>query len=281
MSTAILAGKTCQLRLERPLIMGVLNVTPDSFYDGGRYRSLDQILSRARTMAAEGADLIDIGGESTRPGSAAVPLQEELDRVVPVIEALHGELALPLSIDTNKSVVAEAAVAAGAEFVNDISGLRFDPAMAATVAASGAGVFLMHTSDRPERMQQHTRYDDLLGDVAAYLRASLALAVAAGIPLEKIALDPGIGFGKSVAGNLEILRHLERLTSLDRPLLLGTSRKSFIGQVLGHADPSQRLAGSLATVALGVAKGAMIFRVHDVAASRDTALMAWAICRQA
>lgn len=275
----LLAGRSCRLLLDRPHIMGVINVTPDSFYDGGRYRVLDRALARGAALAAAGADLLDVGGESTRPGAAAVSEQEELDRVLPAIEALRRELPLPLSVDTNKSGVAAAAVAAGAEFVNDVSGLRFDARMAETVAASGAGVFLMHTSARPEQMQQQTDYVDLLGSIRGYLRASLDLALAAGVPPEKIALDPGIGFGKTVAGNLEILRRLDRLAELGRPLLLGTSRKSFIGRVLGQPDPAQRLAGTLATVALGVANGALLFRVHDVAPAREAALMAWAICR--
>jgi dihydropteroate synthase len=276
-----LRGRSCQLELDRPRIMGILNVTPDSFSDGGAYQSLDRALMRARQMAYEGADLIDVGGESTRPGAGAVSVQEELDRVLPVLEALAGEIGIPLSIDTNKSEVARAAVAAGAEFVNDISGLMFDPAMAAAVAESGAGLFVMHTRGRPERMQLDTRYADLLGEVLGSLRKSLRIAMSAGVAEDKIAIDPGIGFGKDLDGNLELLRRLAELTGLGRPILLGTSRKSFIGRILGQDDPRQRLAGSLATVALGVAGGASIFRVHDVASSREAALTAWAVCHPA
>jgi dihydropteroate synthase len=274
-----LSGRSCRLSLGRPLIMGILNVTPDSFSDGGRYQSLDAAVRRGLELAAEGADLIDVGGESTRPGAAAISAQEEMDRVAPVIEALRRELALPLSVDTSKAAVARAAMTAGAEFINDISGLRFDPEMAATAATTGAGLFLMHTRGRPEQMQQDTKYADLLGAVIDYLRDALQQAVAAGVSEEKLAVDPGIGFGKSVEGNLELLRRLPELLSLGRPVLLGTSRKGFIGRVVGQAVPEQRFAGTLATVALGVARGAHIFRVHDVRSAREAALMAWAVCR--
>ena len=273
-----LNGRTCRLELDRPRIMGILNVTPDSFSDGGVYLSPERAIERAMLMADEGADLIDIGGESSRPGAAAISIQEELDRVLPVLEGLAGEIGIPLSIDTSKSAVASSAVAAGAEFVNDISGLQFDPDMAAVVAESGAGLFVMHTRGRPAQMQANTGYSDLLGEVAGCLRESLEMALRAGVAVEKLAVDPGIGFGKDVAGNLELLRRLAELTCLGRPILLGTSRKSFIGRILGQDDPRQRLAGSLATVALGVAGGAQIFRVHDVAPSREAALIARAVC---
>jgi dihydropteroate synthase len=265
-----LAGRTRCLTLDRPRIMGVVNVTPDSFSDGGRFFS--------RERAAEGADHLDIGGERTRPGALRLTAQEQLDRVVPVVEALQRETDLPLSVDTTKASVAIVAVKAGAEFINDISGLRFDPEMPAAAAASGAGVFLMHTRGRPEEMQRNTSYRDLMGEVVEYLRDSLAMAVTAGIQVEKLSVDPGIGFGKSAEGNLEILRRLRELAVLGRPILLGTSRKSFIGRLLGQPDPAQRLAGTLATVALGVAGGAHIFRVHDVRAAREAALVAWAVC---
>lgn len=273
----VLRGRSCCLQLDRPRIMGVLNVTPDSFSDGGRFRSLDSGLRQGAALAAEGADLIDIGGESTRPGAPEVSPEEELDRVLPIIEALRRELDLPLSIDTSKSMVARAAITAGAEFVNDISGLQFDPEMARTVAESGAGLFVMHTRGRPETMQKDTRYPDLVGDVLASLDSSLDQARAAGIDEEKLAIDPGIGFGKSVEGNLEILRRLREFHSLGRPVLLGTSRKGFIGKVLGQSDPGERLYGTVATVALGVERGAQIFRVHDVRPAREAALMAWAV----
>jgi dihydropteroate synthase len=277
----VLVGRRCRLNLDRPLIMGILNVTPDSFSDGGRYDCLERALARGREMAEEGVDLIDVGGESTRPGAPAVSAEAELERVTPVIEALRRELGLPLSVDTNKAVVARAAVAAGADFINDISGLRFDAQMAAAAAESGAGLFLMHTRGRPGQMQQDTAYHDLVGEVIAYLRQSLAEALAAGVAEDKLAVDPGIGFGKSPEGNLEILRRLREFHSLGRPLLLGTSRKSFIGKVLAQPDPDRRLYGTLSTVALGVERGAKIFRVHDVRPAKEAALMAWAVCSEA
>jgi dihydropteroate synthase len=272
-------GRNCRIELDRPRLMGILNVTPDSFSDGGQFLAIDAALIQARRLATEGADLIDVGGESTRPGAPAVSEQEELDRVLPVIEALRREVPLPLSIDTTKAAVAQAAVTAGADFVNDISGLSFDPAMAATVAHSRAGLVIMHTRGAPATMQADTCYADLVGEVLASLRSGLGQASAAGIAAERIVVDPGIGFGKDVAGNLELLRRLAEFAVLARPLLLGTSRKSFIGRVLAQDDPQQRLAGTLATLALGVAAGARIFRVHDVAAARDAVLMAGAVCR--
>lgn len=274
-----LHGRDCCLVLDRPRIMGVLNLTPDSFSDGGRYQAADAAIRRALEMVKEGADIIDIGGESTRPGAQAVGVEEELQRVVPIIEALRRELDLPLSIDTSKSQVAKAAVDAGVGFINDISGLNFDPALAGVAAASGAGLFLMHTRGRPEVMQRHTLYSDLLGEVIASLRASLAQAETAGVARGKLAIDPGIGFGKDAAGNLQLLQRLREVQGLGCPVLLGTSRKSFIGKVLNQADPEQRLFGTLATVALGVERGAQIFRVHDVRAAREAALLAWAISR--
>jgi dihydropteroate synthase len=274
----VLAGRRCSLLLDRPHVVGILNVTPDSFSDGGRFFALEQALEQGLRMAAEGASLIDVGGESTRPGAGHVPEQEELDRVIPVIEALHRELDLPLSIDTTKSVVAREAVAAGAEFVNDISGLTFDRQMAQVVANSGAGLFVMHTSGRPDVMQRNTSYADVVKDVIAALRRSLDAAAAAGIGTDKTAVDPGIGFGKNLAGNLELLRRTADLTALGRPVMLGTSRKSFIGRVLAQDEPGERLAGTLATIALGYAGGARLFRVHDVAAARQAAVMAQAVC---
>lgn len=276
-----LLGRSCRIELDRPRLMGVLNITPDSFSDGGRYLSVAAALDQGRRLAAAGADLIDVGGESTRPGAAHVGLQQELDRVLPVLEALHCEVDVPLSIDTTKSTVARAAIAAGAEFVNDISGLTFDTAMAGAVAEAGAGLFVMHTRGRPATMQADTRYADLLAEVAAALRESVVMALAAGVAADRIAVDPGIGFGKDVAGNLELLRRLPELAARGRPILLGTSRKSFIGRVLGVEDPAARQAGTLATVALGVASGARLFRVHEIGPAREAALLAWAVCRGA
>jgi len=272
-----LLGRGCRLKLDRPQIMGVLNVTPDSFFDGGRYQGLDAALRQAEKLVAEGADLIDIGGESTRPGSAAVSVDEELERVVPVVERLAVNLDSPLSVDTTKSEVADAALQAGAHFINDISGLGFDPQIAEVVAGHRAGLFLMHTRGRPDRMQHDTRYADLPTEVAAYLAAALERARKAGVAGDRLAIDPGIGFGKDLAGNLLLLKRLPQLLQLGVPVLLGTSRKSFIGQLLGHADPADRLAGTLASVTVGVLNGAMLLRVHDVAPARDAALLAWAV----
>jgi len=272
----VLCGRECRLVLDRPRIMGVLNVTPDSFYDGGRYQGIDAALRQAERLVAEGADLLDIGGESTRPGAAAVGIVQELERVVPVVERLAG-IGVPLSIDTTKSEVAEASLRAGAHFINDVSGLGFDPRVAEVAASYQAGLFLMHTRGRPDRMQQDTRYDDLIAEVECFLAAALERARQAGVAAESLAIDPGIGFGKDLTGNLLLLRHLARLTRLGAPILLGTSRKSFIGQVLGKADPADRLAGTLASVAVGVLHGALLFRVHDVAPALDAAQLAWAI----
>jgi len=274
---AWLAGRDCRLDLSRPRLMGILNVTPDSFSDGGDYLAAERALRQGLRLLADGADLIDIGGESSRPGAAPVSQQEELDRVVPVIERLRNETDLPLSVDTTKSAVARAAILAGANYINDISGLRFDAGMAAVAAESGAGLFLMHTRGTPRDMQKQTAYADLLAEVTAYLRQGIDLALAAGVSPRALAVDPGIGFGKSVAGNLTLLRHLERLHELGYPVLLGTSRKSFIGRILDQDDPRRRLAGTLATLALAVDKGVQIFRVHDVRAARETLLVAWAI----
>ena len=273
-----LAGKATRLNLQVPCVVGILNVTPDSFSDGGRFSSIDSALEQGRRMAQEGAALIDVGGESTRPGAPSITVAEELDRVIPVIEALHRELALPLSIDTTKSAVAAAAVAAGVEFVNDISGLTYDSQMAEVVAKSGVGLFVMHTRGNPGTMQQNTQYGDIVEEVTFALSQSIANAEAVGIPTDKIAIDPGIGFGKDVAGNLELLRRIATLADLGRPIMLGTSRKSFIGRVLDQDDPADRLAGTLATVALGYAGGARLFRVHDVAAAHQATLMAQAVC---
>jgi dihydropteroate synthase len=277
----ILNGRSRSFVIDRPYIVGILNVTPDSFSDGGRFTALADALRQARQMAAEGVDWIDVGGESTRPDAAQVSEQEELDRVIPVVEALSRELDSPLSIDTTKSIIAREAVAAGVEFINDISGLNFDEKMAGVVAATGAGLFVMHTRGRPHIMQQDTRYDDIVADVLTSLRMSIEIAERHGVAREKIAIDPGIGFGKDVFGNLELLRRTAALTELGRPIMLGTSRKSFIGTVVRQTNPGERLAGTLATIALGYAGGARLFRVHDVAAACQAAMMAQAVCNGA
>jgi len=275
-----LCGRSVDLDLSSPRIMGILNITPDSFSDGGVYATVDEALRQAHQMVTEGVDLIDVGGESTRPGAPAVSAQLEMDRVLPVIEALRAELDVPLSLDTTKSEVARAGLACGIEFINDISGLVFDGNMADVVAEAGAGLFVMHTSGAPQVMQQRTSYADLVGEVTAGLATSLESARAAGIPAAKLAVDPGIGFGKSAEGNLTLLHRLPELLSLGHPILLGTSRKSFLGKVLRQDDPQRRGSGTLATVALGVQGGARLFRVHDVGPAREVALVAWSICNE-
>lgn len=265
------------ISLKRPVIMGILNSTPDSFSDGGRFVDCEDAVEKALQMEAEGADIIDVGGESTRPGALPVLPEEELKRVMPVIETLVGRLKCAISIDTWKSAVAVRALEAGAEIVNDISGLNFDPKMAAAVASGGAGVVLMHTRGTPDKMQQDTSYTDLMAEISDGLSASCATARNAGILDDHIALDPGIGFGKDAAGNLELLRRLSELSGLGLPILVGASRKSFIGKVLGRELTDDRIFGTSATVALSIANGASILRVHDVRAMRDVADMAHAI----
>lgn len=265
------------LSLRRPLIMGILNLTPDSFSDGGRFSDPGRAFEKALRMEAEGADIIDIGGESTRPGAAPVSSDEELGRVIPVIERLAGTLKCAISVDTWKSCVASRALIAGAEIINDISGFNFDPQMAAVAAASGAGVVLMHTRGRPEDMQHDTAYGDLMAEIITGLRASLARAREAGVSDGCIAIDPGIGFGKGAAGNLEMVRRLAELSGFGLPILSAPSRKSFIGKVLGRDDTDDRLFGTAAVVALSVSHGASILRVHDVRAMRDVADMAHAV----
>lgn len=264
----------------RACVMGILNVTPDSFSDGNRFFSVDRAVERALEMEGEGADIIDIGGESTRPFAPPVDEAEELRRVIPVIERLAGRLNIPISIDTYKATVAEKSLAAGAEIVNDISALTFDERMAEVVAAAGAGLVLMHTRARPSVMQTDTEYGSLTSEILATLRQSLARAEAAAVARERIVIDPGIGFGKSVAGNLEVLRRLGEFTSLGCPVMVGTSRKSFIGHLLGR-ETGERVFGTAATVAIALANGASIFRVHDVKEMRDVADMALALCRPA
>ncbi len=279
-SPGVLEGRDFTLRIDRPRIMGVLNMTPDSFSDGGRFREPSAALRHALQMIGEGADIIDVGGESTRPGAEEVSTQEELARTVPIIELLRRETDTAISIDTTKSEVARAAILAGANFINDISGLCFDTAMAEVAAETRAGLFLMHTRGRPRDMQKETRYEDLVGEVSSALQNSIDTARGAGIPESRLAIDPGIGFGKSFEGNLELLRRLSELRALGRPILLGTSRKGFLGVISGESDPAARLPGTLATIALGVAQGASIFRVHDVSAARQAADTAYAVCHE-
>lgn len=259
--------KSRLLDLSRPVVMGVLNVTPDSFSDGGRFALPEQAVAHALQMAGEGAALIDVGGESTRPGALPVQPAEELARVLPVIEALAARGAPPLSIDTTKPEVMTAAAAAGAELINDVRALLAPGALEAA-AASGCAVCLMHMQGEPRTMQAAPDYEDVVEAVYAFLSTRIEACVAAGIALERIAIDPGIGFGKTLAHNLSLIRHLDRLTALGVPLILGVSRKSMLGAVTGR-PVEQRLAGGLALAALAVAAGARIIRSHDVAATLD------------
>ena len=260
----------------RPLLMGVLNVTPDSFFDGGLYEGVAAAVSRAKDMVEEGADIIDIGAESSRPGSEPITETEELRRLMPILEAVHDAVSVPLSVDTTKSGVARRAIQAGAVIVNDISAMTFDPDMAHVVSESGAAVVLMHMQGVPCTMQRAPRYGDIVKEVHSFLTDCVQAAEAAGISRKQIILDPGIGFGKLLEHNLTLLARLKMLSDLDRPLLVGISRKGFIGQIL-HRSVEDRLFGTAAAVALAVREGAGILRVHDVAAMRDVVRTAAAI----
>ncbi len=260
----------------RPLIMGVLNVTPDSFSDGGRYVEVSAALNRAREMVREGVDIIDVGGESTRPGAEPVSLEEEMGRVIPVIEAIREELGVPVSVDTYKAEVARAALESGAVMVNDVSGLRFSPPMAQVVAQHQAYVVVMHMKGTPRDMQRNPHYEDVVGEVLTFFQERLEFLDAQGVSEERVLLDPGIGFGKRLEDNLTLIREIPRFLELGRPLLLGPSRKSFIGQVLG-LPVEDRLEGTLAVVAVAVYLGAAVVRVHDVAPARRVVDMAWAL----
>lgn len=264
---------------ERTLVMGVLNVTPDSFSDGGKFFSFDQAIAQAKQMISEGADMIDVGGESTRPGSESVSEAEELRRVIPVIERLAKEASIPLSIDTTKSAVARAALQAGAEIVNDISGLRFDPALAREAANANAGLILMHSRGTPKDMQQLPPVADIMTEVIGGLSESVAVAEQRGVARERIVIDPGIGFGKTVEQNLELIAKLDQIERAfpDLPIMIGTSRKSFLGKLLGGAPANERLHGTIASVVASVLKGAHIVRVHDVKATVEAVRVADAL----
>ena len=251
----------------RTYVMGVLNVTPDSFYDKGMFFDPKKAVRRALEMERDGADIIDVGGESTRPGAEDVSVDEELKRVIPVIRAISKRAKVAISVDTRKAKVADAALSAGASIVNDVSALKEDPDMAGVVAKHRAGIVLMHMKGRPKDMQADPNYADLIEDIACSLKRSISIAKRAGIKDCKIIIDPGIGFGKTVEHNLEILRSLGRFKKLGYPICVGTSRKSFIGKVLDSKYPEDRLAGSLATAAIAVMNGANIIRAHDVNAT--------------
>jgi dihydropteroate synthase len=263
-------------RFPAPAVMGVVNVTPDSFSDGGAFLDPAAAIAQGVRLAAEGADVLDVGGESTRPGSDPVPLEVELERVLPVIHGLARETEVPISIDTVKAEVAEQAIRAGAVLVNDVTALRHDPAMAEVVAAAGVPLCLMHMLGEPKTMQDDPRYDDVVADVSAFLTERVAFARSAGIDLDQICVDPGIGFGKTVDHNLALLRHLDRIAAIGPPVLLGASRKSFLGVLTG--EPLE--ARDVATVAVNLAavrRGAWMLRVHAVKPTRDALTVSAAI----
>ncbi len=271
-------GKTLDLG-GRTHVMGILNVTPDSFSDGGHYIDPGKALIHAREMAASGADIIDIGGESTRPGADAISEKEELRRIIPLIEHLSSELTVPLSVDTYKSAVARKALEAGASIVNDISGLRFSPDMARVVADHNASLVIMHIKGTPRNMQQNPVYDDVVGEVLSYLDEGIELAVRGGVDREKIFIDPGIGFGKTLEHNITLIDRLDEFRVLGRPILIGTSRKKFIGTILNVPVPADRVEGTAATMALAIERGASMVRVHDVARMVHVVRMTDAILR--
>lgn len=252
---------------ERPLIMGVLNVTPDSFSDGGKYIDPEKALDYAYYMAESGADILDVGGESSRPGAESVTAEEEIGRIIPIIKKLARKTKLPISVDTVKSEVAERAIDAGATILNDISALRSDDKMAEIAAQSGAFVILMHMRGTPADMQKDTEYRDLIGEISGFLNDAASKAVDRGVTKEKIIIDPGIGFGKSAEGNFIILKNLDKFLNLGYPIMIGASRKSFIGKTL-DADTGERVEGSIAAACYAVLNGADIVRVHDVAETR-------------
>ncbi len=253
----------------KSLIMGVLNVTPDSFSDGGHYFTREQAIKQALDLVADGADIIDIGGESTRPYAEKVSLEQEMERVIPVIEELGRIINIPISIDTYKAKVAEAAVKAGASIINDISALRFDPEMGSVVKEAGVPVILMHMKGTPGNMQDNPVYNDLMGEIITFFNEAVDNAVKTGIEKDMIILDPGIGFGKSFSHNLMIIRDFQKLADLGLPLLLGSSRKAFIGKILDK-PPEQRDTGTMATVAAGILNGAHIVRVHNCRMAKET-----------
>jgi dihydropteroate synthase len=265
------------LALDRAVVVGVLNATPDSFSDGGAHLDPGRAAAAAAEMVAAGAGLLDLGAEATRPGAAPVPQEEELRRLLPVLRAVRAAVRVPLSVDTTKAAVAEAAIAEGADVVNDVSAGRADPAMFSSCARASVPIVLMHMQGTPATMQAEPRYGDVVGEVASFLSERAGAARAAGIAAEQIVLDPGIGFGKTVDHNCRLLRRLDALVALGYPVLVGVSRKGFIGRLLQGRDVEQRLFGTAAAVALAVAGGAKLVRVHDVAAVHDVVVVTEAV----
>ena len=265
--------------LSNPLIMGILNVTPDSFSDGGKYTGIETALAQAKRMISEGVDIIDIGGESTRPGAESVSIAEQIKRVVPVIKAIRDELSqtIPISIDTTASEVAAAALVAGASIINDISAGRHDQAILSLAAEKNVPIILMHIKGQPKDMQQAPYYENVVAEVLAHLQTCVAAAMAAGVAKHNIAIDPGIGFGKRKQDNLDLLANLDKFVATGYPVLLGTSRKRFMGSLCAVSEPAELVSATAATTALGVMQGVQVFRVHDVKENRQAADVAWAI----
>ncbi|MBD0389134.1 MAG: dihydropteroate synthase [Nostoc sp. C3-bin3] len=265
---------------QRTYLMGILNVTPDSFSDGGEFNTTSAALVQAQALVAGGADIIDVGGQSTRPGAKQITLPEELDRVLSVLQVLRPEISVPISVDTTRAAVAKASVEAGADIINDISGGTFDLEMLPTVAELGVPIILMHIRGTPQTMQQQTDYQDLLTEIYSFLGRQIEVATTAGIDLNKIIIDPGIGFAKNYEQNLEIFRRLRSLSPLNCPILVGASRKSFIGRILNQPDPKARAWGTAAACCAAIFNGADILRVHDVQEMHDVSLVADALMRQ-
>ncbi len=267
------------LNLPTPALMGVLNVTPDSFSDGGKFNSVTQAIYHARKMISEGADILDIGGESTRPGAAEVSIAEEIDRTAPIIDALRtAGVTTPISIDTRKAAVAKAALAAGAAMINDVSALSFDPELADIAAQSGTPICLMHAQGTPEVMQKNPSYGNVVQEVHAYLKSRIETATAAGIARDKIIIDPGIGFGKTLDHNLSLIRNLSAFHDLGCPVLLGVSRKNFIGVITDVQDPADRVIGSVTVALTAFSQGVQIIRAHDIKPHAE-ALAMWRALR--
>jgi len=267
-----------KLDLNKPVVMGILNVTPDSFSDGGKFNELDAAMRQAETMVAEGADIIDIGGESTRPGAAAVSVQQELDRVIPLVEKLSRQLEIPVSVDTNKAQVMSESVRAGAGMINDVMALQNEGALqAAALLDSSIAICLMHMQGQPRTMQHDPQYDDVVQDIFSFLEHRTKDCIEAGINRQQLCIDPGFGFGKTLEHNLSLLKNLEEFTKMELPVLVGLSRKSMLGALLGDVPPKQRIDASIAASVLAYERGAQILRVHDVRQTVDALKVASAI----
>ena len=279
MSSNLIIRGRCFEWGQRTYLMGVLNVTPDSFSDGGEFNTTNAALAQAQALVAGGADMIDVGGQSTRPGAEQITLTEELDRVLPVLQVLRKEISVPISVDTTRAFVAKAAVEAGADLVNDVSGGTFDPEMLPTVASICVPIVLMHNRGNPQTMLKLIDYQDLMGEISSFLAGQIAKATGAGIDPGKIIIDPGIGFAKNYDQNIEIFRRLPELRKLNCPILVGASRKSFIGRILNQPDPKARVWGTAAACCAAIFNGADLLRVHDVKEMRDVSLVADALLR--